>query len=162
MKIPVVGLATAVLAVGAPAGSVVAQTKQRLDAQTQQQLDWCESKGLVKEKDMEGAPDDVLADLIISGCTAVIESGKFTGNDLASILNNRGNAYAAFKREFDRAIADYDQAIRLAPNDPGPYLNRAHAKSGKGDRAGFDADIARFKQLCDADRKACGFPPGHF
>lgn len=34
---------------------------------------------------MEGAPDDVLADLIISGCTAVIESRKFTGNDLASI-----------------------------------------------------------------------------
>ena len=77
MKIPFVGLATAALAVGAPVGSVVAQT--------QQQLDWCESKGMVKEKDMEGAPDDVLADLIISGCTAVIESGKFTGNDLASI-----------------------------------------------------------------------------
>src|SRR6516164_6929770 len=59
MKIPFVGLATAVLAVGAPVGSVVAQTQQQLDAQTQQQ--------------------------IISGCTAVIESGKFTGNDLASI-----------------------------------------------------------------------------
>jgi len=39
MKIPVVGLATAVLAVGAPVGSVVAQTQQQLDAQTQQQLD---------------------------------------------------------------------------------------------------------------------------
>ena len=85
MKIPFVGLATAVLAVGAPVGSVVAQTQQQLDAQTQQQLDWCESKGMIKAKDMEGAPDDVLADLIISGCTAVIESGKFTGNDLASI-----------------------------------------------------------------------------
>jgi len=39
MKIPFVGLATAVLAVGAPVGSVVAQTQQQLDAQTQQQLD---------------------------------------------------------------------------------------------------------------------------
>ena len=116
IKIPVVGLATAVLAVGAPVGSVVAQT--------QQDLDWCESKGLVKDMDMEGAPNDVLANMIISGCTAVIESGKFTGKDLAGIFNNRGTAYAAMKREFDRAIADYDQAILLAPNLPGPYLNR--------------------------------------
>jgi tetratricopeptide (TPR) repeat protein len=146
MKIPFVGLATAVLAVGASVGSVVAQTKQPLD--------WCGFK------DMEGTlSDDTLADLIISGCTAVIESGKLTGKDLANIFNNRGNAYAAMKREFDRAIADYDQAIQRAPNLPGPYLNRAQTKSKKGDRAGFDADIARFKQLCDADRAACGFPP---
>ena len=68
MKIPFVGLATAVLAVGAPVGSVVAQTQQQLD---------CE------HIDMEGSPN--APDLIISGCTAVIESGKFTGNDLASI-----------------------------------------------------------------------------
>jgi hypothetical protein len=40
MKIPFVGLATAVLAVGASVGSVVAQTKQPLD--------WCGFK------DMEG------------------------------------------------------------------------------------------------------------
>jgi tetratricopeptide (TPR) repeat protein len=140
MKIPFVGLATAALAVGAPVGSVVAQT--------QQQLDWCESKGLVKDKDMEGAPDAVLADLIIPACTAVIESGKFTGNDLAKMFNNRGNAYFAFRRDPDRAIADYDQAILLAPNDPTAYFNRAHAKARKLDRAGFDADIARFKELC--------------
>ena len=76
--------------------------------------------------------DDTLADLIISGCTAVIESGKLTGKDLANIFNNRGNAYAAMKREFDRAIADYDQAIQLAPNLSGPYLNRAQTKSKKG------------------------------
>ena len=157
IKIPVVGLATAVLAVGAPVGSVVAQT--------QQDLDWCESKGLVKDMDMEGAPNDVLANMIISGCTAVIESGKFTGNNLATIFNDRGNAYQ-IKREFDRAIADYDQAIRLAPDDPGAYFNHAHAKAIKRDRAGFDADIARFKELCASlspvkrwDRATCGFPP---
>jgi len=113
MKIPFVGLATAVLAVGAPVGSVVAQTQQQLD---------CE------HIDMEGSPN--ASDLIINGCTAVIESGKFTGKDLANIFNSRGNAYA-MKREFDRAIADYDQAIRLAPNNPGPFMNRAHAKWGK-------------------------------
>ena len=114
MKVIFVGLATAVLAVGVPVGSVVAQT--------QQQLDWCESK------------DDPPPDLIISGCTAIIETGKLSGDILAIISNNRGNAYA-MQREFDRAIA-------------GPFLNRAHAKWGKGDRAEGDADIARFKQMC--------------
>jgi hypothetical protein len=97
--------------------------------------------------------------LIINGCTAVIESGKFTGKDLANIFNSRGNAYA-MKREFDRAIADYDQAILLAPNLPGPFLGRAQTKSKKGDRAGFDADIARLKQLCGGPSLPLCFPPG--
>ena len=105
MKIPFVGLATAVLAVGAPVGSVVAQTQQQLDAQT---LDWCESKGMVKEKDMEGAPDDVLADLIISGCTAVFstevsEAYLWTGvcfTPEAKVLKN-------VSRQHDHDCGDY-------------------------------------------------------
>jgi len=143
MKIAFVGLATAVLAAGAPVGSVVAQT--------QEQLDRCEGK------------DDPPVDLMISECTEVIQSGKLTGNNLAIIFNNRGNAYQ-MQREYDRAIADYDQAIRLAPNEQFTTLfNRAHTKWKKGDKAGGDADMARFKQLCVADMAACGFPPGsHF
>ncbi|HZS63500.1 MAG TPA: hypothetical protein VFA53_03240, partial [Xanthobacteraceae bacterium] len=50
-------------------------------AQSQQQLNWCEGK--------DGAPPD----LIIGGCTAVIQSGKITGKNLAAAFNNRGNAY---------------------------------------------------------------------
>ena len=73
MKIAFVGLATAVLAVGAPVGSVVAQT--------QEQLDRCEGK------------NDPPVDFMISECTEVIQSGKLTGNNLAIIFNNRGNAY---------------------------------------------------------------------
>ena len=34
------------------------------------------------------------------------------------------------KREYDRAIADYDQAIRLSPNDP--YLTQAYGGYGVG------------------------------
>src|ERR1700680_3645239 len=72
------------------------------NAQTQQQLDWCNGKA--------GATPD----LQISGCTALIESGKYNGKDLAYAFHNRGNAYQS-KGQYDRAIQDYDQAIRLNP-----------------------------------------------
>jgi hypothetical protein len=55
------------------------------------------------------APDP---DLSISGCTAMIQSGHETRQNLAGAFYNRGNAYNG-KGQPDRAIADYDQAIRL-------------------------------------------------
>jgi hypothetical protein len=50
-------------------------------AQTQQQIDWCNGRG-------RPTPD-----LKISGCTALIQSGKATGKNLAAGFLNRGNAY---------------------------------------------------------------------
>jgi len=38
--------------------------------------------------------------------------------------NNRGNAYMELG-EHEKALNDYSQAIRLDPNNPLPYLNRA-------------------------------------
>ena len=53
--------------------------------------------------------------------------------------NNRGNAYLV-KHQYDRAIADYDAAIRLKPDFAVAYYNRglAHANSGQYDRAVAD------------------------
>jgi tetratricopeptide (TPR) repeat protein len=59
---------------------------------------------------------------------------------------NRGIAYY-FQKDFDRAIADYDQAIQLNANNVQAYKNRGFAKRAKGDSAGSDADIAKAKQL---------------
>ena len=39
-------------------------------------------------------------------------------------FNARGNVYRN-KRAYQRAIADYDQAIRLNPNEPVYFMNRA-------------------------------------
>ena len=50
----------------------------------------------------------------IAGCTALIESGNLTRSDLAVSFNNRGAAYQE-KRDLERAIADYSEAIRLHP-----------------------------------------------
>jgi tetratricopeptide (TPR) repeat protein len=54
-------------------------------------------------------------DLSISGCTAIIQSGRQTQQNLAVAFYNRGNAHFR-KGQPDRAIADYDQAIRLNPS----------------------------------------------
>ena len=71
-------------------------------AQTQQQIDWCSGKG--------GATSD----LVFGECTVVIQSGRFTGRNLAIAFYNRGPAYDATK-DYDQAIAEYDQAVRLDP-----------------------------------------------
>src|SRR5471032_1886728 len=71
------------------------------------------AKETAKEWNCTGNPD-IAWDVQISGCTAVIQSGNYSGMNLAWAFNNRGNAYTE-KKEYDRAIADYDQAIRLNP-----------------------------------------------
>jgi tetratricopeptide (TPR) repeat protein len=50
------------------------------------------------------------------------------------------------KGGFDRAIADFNEAIRLNPNDAISFCRRGRAKS-KINEQGGDADIARAKQL---------------
>jgi tetratricopeptide (TPR) repeat protein len=86
------------------------------------------------------APD---LDLIISGCTAVIQSGHETPQNLATAFNNRGVAYAS-KRRLDRAVQDYDQAIRINPNDALAFGNRGnyYAVTRQYDRAIQDYDQA--------------------
>jgi len=49
----------------------------------------------------------------IDGCTALIASSQGTAA-LAIAHNNRGNAYTA-NGDFDRAIPDFDQSIKLDP-----------------------------------------------
>jgi tetratricopeptide (TPR) repeat protein len=49
-------------------------------------------------------------------CSAAIESGKLSTSNLAITFSNRGLLYQD-KGSYDRAIQDYDQAIRLNPSD---------------------------------------------
>jgi tetratricopeptide (TPR) repeat protein len=60
-------------------------------------------------------------DVTISGCTAMIQSGRETEKSLYGAFFNRGRAYR-IKGQFDLAIQDYNQAIRLAPNLANPVL----------------------------------------
>lgn len=79
----------------------------------------------------------------IRGCTAAIKSGQWKGKDLAWAFINRGVGYAA-KGQFDRAIQDHDQAIKLNPGQIDAYLNRGFAYLGKSD---FDRAIQSYDQV---------------
>lgn len=52
--------------------------------------------------------------LSIKGCTALIQSLTETRNNLAIAHSNRGITYSD-KGDFERAIADYEQALKLNP-----------------------------------------------
>ena len=67
----------------------------------------------------------------INGCTALIASSQGT-TALAIAYNNRGNAYTA-NGDFDRAIPDFDQSIKLDPTNAKPFSNRGAAYLRKGE-----------------------------
>jgi tetratricopeptide (TPR) repeat protein len=82
-------------------------------------------------------------DLTVGACTAIIQSGQETTKGLARAFNNRGIAYRD-TREYDRAIQDLDEAIRLDPNYARAFGNRgiAYGRKGQDDLALQDFDQA--------------------
>ena len=62
---------------------------------------------------------------------------------------NRGNANFA-RRDYDRAIADFGQAIRLEPKNVRIVMSRATAYEAKGD---FARAIADYDQALKLDPK---------
>jgi tetratricopeptide (TPR) repeat protein len=85
----------------------------------------------------------------ISGCTAVIQSGEWSGIALAMLFNLRGEAYSD-KKDYDRAIADYDQAIDHVKHADF-YRNRGNAYDLKQD---YDRAIADYDQAIQLDPKS--------
>src|SRR5262245_36990654 len=75
------------------------------------------------------------SDSQIKACTAVIDSPKTAQADRAIALNHRGAAWLVKgnlivlgdpRREFERAIADLTETIRLDPKFRDAYLNRGY------------------------------------
>lgn len=93
--------------------------------------------------------DDCLkssGDTRLAACSRVIESGRFQGTNLAWAYNNRGMAKRE-KGDLDGAIADYNRAIGLNPQNANTYINRGVAKRVKGDFNGAMADYNRAIEL---------------
>jgi tetratricopeptide (TPR) repeat protein len=84
---------------------------------------------------------------LIPACTAVIRSHRQTPENLARAFFYRGRALAA-KSQFDRAIQDLDQAIRLDPGFPDAFNFRGVARVGEGQ---FERAIADFDQAIQLD-----------
>src|SRR6516225_8179737 len=88
-------------------------------AQTPQERGWCESE------------DAVTVDQRIDGCSAVIRTARDKGDKLAEAFNNRGVGYR-LKGDYDRAIADYSQAIKLKADFAAAFDNRCWARAVVG------------------------------
>jgi tetratricopeptide (TPR) repeat protein len=85
----------------------------------------------------KGAPS-ITPDQQVIDCTAVINSGSGTAIVLA--YDSRGSAFIQ-EGKLDRAIRDFDESIRLQPNNAVTYLARGYAYGAKGE---YDAAFADF------------------
>jgi len=76
-------------------------------------------------------------------CTQAIEAGDLDDEGLALTYSNRGNSYYDLG-DYDRAIADYNIALDLQPDDPVTLSNRgaAYLELGQNDLAFDDLNEA--------------------
>jgi tetratricopeptide (TPR) repeat protein len=78
----------------------------------------------------------------IAACTRAIQSGRFSGVELASFYDNRAIELRQ-QGDFDRAIADYSQAIRIDAEWTGAYTGRGLAYEGKDEAEKAKADYRK-------------------
>jgi tetratricopeptide (TPR) repeat protein len=64
----------------------------------------------------------------------------------ADAYNNRGNAWRD-KKDYTRAIADYDFAIKLNPSYANAFYNRGSARLDSGDKDGAVTDYRQALKL---------------
>jgi tetratricopeptide (TPR) repeat protein len=105
-------------------------------AQSQQQVDRCANNN-----------QNVALDQRIDACTAAIASGKWSGPGLAWAYNNRSLAYV-LQGDYDRGIADADEAIRLDPNDAAAFNNRGN---GYREKEQYDRAMADYTEAIRID-----------
>ena len=101
----------------------------------------------LKNIELCNGEDRTTPDPQADGCTALIDSGEETPQVLAIAYNNRGNAYTA-KGEYDLAIKDFEQAIKLNGDFTKAFNNRGVVYRKKGE---FDRAIEDFNQAIKLD-----------
>jgi tetratricopeptide (TPR) repeat protein len=100
------------------------------------------------QKDLQDCNQSVDLDRQISGCTRLLAFPPMR-NLRAGLFNKMGNAWYS-KGEYDRAIADFDEAIRLDPKGPLPHDGRGNAWASKGE---YDRAVADFDEAIRLDPK---------
>jgi len=81
-------------------------------------------------------------DVAIAACNRAIQSGQLVAEDLAATYSNRGTEWLG-KGEYDRALADYNEAIRLRPDYAEIFNNRGNVWRKKGE---YDRAIADYNE----------------
>jgi tetratricopeptide (TPR) repeat protein len=97
--------------------------------QTQQQINWCYA-------------NDATDDQTIEGCTAMIQSGRYSGADLADAYNNLASGYHG-KGQIDLAIQNDLIAIQLNPRNAQAFNNLGVDYREKGN---YDQAMADYTQ----------------
>ena len=87
------------------------------------------------------------SDIVITYCTQAIESRQLSGKGLAFAFYRRGNAYNE-QGDHDRAIKDYDEALRLNPKHANAFSNRGVAYGHKGE---YDLAIQSYDEAIRLD-----------
>lgn len=90
------------------------------------------------EKNVTSNPD-----VALEGCTALIESGRLSQEDVFKVLLIRGVAYRN-KGNYKQAIEDFDRAIRLKPDIAEAFNNRGVTYDYKGD---YERAIQDYNQV---------------
>src|SRR5438132_4751479 len=85
-------------------------------------------------------------DMKLHYCSRAISSGELSDDNLAATFNNRGNAYRT-KGDTDRAIQDYDQAIRLKPDYAEAFNSRGVLRFDQGMFSEAITDLEKAVQL---------------
>jgi len=81
-------------------------------------------------------------DVAIAACSRAIASGRYKGNNLAALYNNRCAEYNN-KGDSGLAVADCNEAIRLNPEYTFAYQNRGAAYYAEGD---YDRAITNYTE----------------
>jgi tetratricopeptide (TPR) repeat protein len=84
------------------------------------------------EADRKDCTANANPDQKIAVCTRVIDDGTESTANRALAYNSRGNGHFS-KKDYDRAIADYSEAVKLDPGYVRAYQNRGLAHAAKGD-----------------------------
>ncbi len=93
------------------------------------------------------------ADTAIAGCTRYLARGARPASQRAVALTVRGDAYRR-KNDFERALADQTEAIRLDPKEPHLYSNRGVTLRSQGD---YDRALADYEEAIRRSPKNAWF-----
>ena len=88
-------------------------------------------------------------DLAVAGCSRAIDSRQYTGRSLARLYARRGGAYQT-QGDLNRAMADFNESMRIDPTYPAAYSNRGNIWYHKGE---FNRAIADYNQAIQLDPK---------
>src|SRR3954470_12337956 len=91
----------------------------------------------------------VTPDVQAQACTALIDSKRFSRQNLAILHSNRGIARGK-AGDYDQAIADFDTALRINPNHVRAYATRGNASYARRD---YDRAMADFGQAIRLEPK---------